>query len=36
VTRDGVPLFEALVTIVAIGANGAAARLPASIRRNDA
>lgn len=36
VTRDGVPLFEALVTIVAIGANGAAARLPASIRRNEA
>jgi len=36
VTRDGVTLFEALVTIVAIGANGAAARLPASIRRNDA
>ena len=36
VTRDGVPLFEALVTIVAIGANGAAARLPASIRLNDA
>jgi len=35
VKRDGAPLFEALVTIVAIGANGAAARLPASIRRND-
>lgn len=36
VLRDGEPLFEALVTIVAIGANGAAARLPASIRRSDA
>lgn len=36
VMRGGVLLFEALVTIVAIGANGAAARLPASIRRNDA
>ena len=33
VLRDDAPLFEALVTIVAIGANGAAARLPANIRR---
>lgn len=36
VLRGDVPLFEALVTIVAIGANGAAARLPASIRRSGA
>lgn len=32
VLRGDQPLFEALVTIVAIGANGAAARMPASIR----
>ena len=33
VLRGEDPLFEALVTIVAIAANGAAARLPANIRR---
>ena len=33
VLRGDDPLFEALVTIVAIAANGAAARLPANIRR---
>lgn len=33
VSREELPLFEALVTIVAIGANGAAARLPANFRR---
>ena len=35
VLRGCDPLFEALVTIVAIGANGAAARLPANFRRGD-
>ena len=35
VLRDDVPLFEALVTIVAIGANGQAARLPANFRRGN-
>lgn len=34
VLRDDVPLFEALVTIVAIASNGAAARLPANFRRD--
>ena len=34
VLRGDDPLFEALVTIVAIAANGAAARLPANIRRS--
>ena len=33
VLRGETLLFSALVTIVAIGANGAAARLPAAIRR---
>lgn len=33
VQRDGVVLFEALVTLVAIGENGAPARLPAAFRR---
>jgi len=36
VLRDEIPLFEALVTIVAVAANGAAARLPANIRRDGA
>lgn len=34
VLRDDEPVFEALVTLVAIGANGAAARLPANIRQS--
>ena len=34
VQRDGEVLFSALVTIVAIGENGAPARLPAAFRRN--
>jgi acyl-CoA thioester hydrolase len=33
VARDGKTLFRAMVTIVAIGANGRPARLPADIRR---
>ncbi len=33
VTRDGEALFEALVTIVAVGANGQPARLPEILRR---
>ena len=33
VTRDDAVLFEAQVTIVAIGASGAPSRLPAAIRR---
>lgn len=33
VTRDGEALFEALVTIVAVGANGQPARLPDILRR---
>ncbi len=35
VLRGDDPLFEALVTVVAIGPNGAAARLPANFRRID-
>jgi len=34
VERDGEVLFSALVTLVAIGENGAPARLPAAFRRN--
>ncbi|WP_458789865.1 YbgC/FadM family acyl-CoA thioesterase [Yoonia sp. MH D7] len=34
VLRGVVPVFEALVTLVAVGPNGAAVRLPANIRRN--
>ncbi len=33
VTRDGVILFTAVVTLVAIGANGAPVRLPAILRK---
>ena len=33
VTRDGTVLFSALVTLVALGPNGAPARLPAVLRR---
>lgn len=36
VMRGADTLFEAVVTIVAIGPNGAPVRLPAAIRRNDA
>jgi len=32
VTRDGTPLFSALVTLVALGETGQPARLPANIR----
>ena len=34
VMREGVALFEAVVTIVSIGIGGAPARLPAAFRRN--